>query len=85
MARFQLTSALYVDQTGVGRVRAGKIICDSVANSQPGDVVWVNLNSNSLPRGATPLDPSAVAMRNASVWAGTPIANVCFGVDSVDG
>jgi hypothetical protein len=85
MARFQLTSALYVDAVGVGRVRAGKIICDSVANSQPGDVIWTGLNASSLPRGATPLDASANSMRAASPWAGLPVANVCFGVDSVDG
>jgi hypothetical protein len=85
MARFQTTSAFYADAVGVGRVRAGKFVADSAANALPGDVVWSGLNSVSLPRGFTPLDSLANTMRAASQWAGTPIANVCFGVDSVDG
>jgi hypothetical protein len=85
IARFQTTSAFYVDSAGLGRVRAGKFVADSQANAQPGDMIWLGLNSVSLPRGMTPLDPSAVTMRNASQWAGLPVANVCFGVDSVDG
>jgi hypothetical protein len=85
MARFQTTSAFYADAVGVGRVRAGKFVCDSQLNAQPGDVIWVGLTSQSLPRGLTPLDSSAVSMRNASQWANTPIANVCFGVDSIEG
>jgi hypothetical protein len=85
MARFRTTSAFYVDSAGVGRVRAGRTVADSQANAVAGDVVWPGLNSVSLPRGMTPLDTSAQTMRDASQWAGLPVANVCFGVDSVDG
>jgi hypothetical protein len=85
VARFMTTSAFYADAVGVGRVRAGRCVADSVANALPGDIVWNGLNSQSLPAGFTPLDASASSMRNASQWAGTPIANVCLGSDSVDG
>jgi hypothetical protein len=85
MARFMTTSAFYSDAPGVGRVRAGKTVADSAANAQPGDIVWNGLNFNSLPSGFTPLDGAATSMRAASQWANTPIANVCYGADSVDG
>lgn len=85
MARFKLTSAFYADAVGVGRVRAGKIVCDSQVGAQPGDVVWTGLNSVSLPSGFTPLDGAADTMRAASRWAGRPVGIACLGVDSVDG
>lgn len=85
MARFKTTSAFYADAVGVGKVRAGRTVADSVANAQPGDVIWTGLNAQSLPAGFTPLDGAADTMKAASRWAGTPVANVCLGVDSVDG
>jgi hypothetical protein len=85
MARFRTTSAFYSDAVGVGRVRAGRTVADSAANAQLGDVVWVGLNAQSLPAGFTPLEGSADAMRAASQWRNTPVANVCLGSDSVDG
>ena len=85
MARFKLTASFYADAVGVGHVRAGRTVADSQANAVAGDVVWTGLNAQSLPAGFTPLDASADAMRTASRWAGTPVANVCHGVDSVDG
>jgi hypothetical protein len=84
MARFRTTASFYSDAVGVGKVRAGKTVADSVANAQPGDVVWTGLNAQSLPAGFTPLDASATSMRAASQWANTPVANVCYGVDSID-
>jgi hypothetical protein len=85
MARFRTTASFYADAIGVGRVRAGRTVADSQANAVPGDVVWSGLNAQSLPAGFTPLDASATSMRAASQWAGTPVGNVCLGVDSVDG
>jgi hypothetical protein len=85
MARFKLTASFYADAVGVGRVRAGKTVCDSQAAALAGDVVWTGLNPVSLPAGFTPLDGAADAMRAASGWAGTPVGIACLGVDSVDG
>jgi hypothetical protein len=85
MARFRTTASFYADAVGVGRVRAGRTVADSAANSVAGDVIWSGLNSQTLPQGMTPLDASANSMRAASRWAGTPIANACYGVDSIDG
>jgi hypothetical protein len=84
MARFRTTASFYADAIGVGKVRAGRTVADSVANSQPGDVVWTALNSVSLPAGFTPLDASADTMRAASRWAGVPVGIACYGVDSID-
>jgi len=85
MARFKLLSSFYADAVGVGRVRAGRTVADSQANALPGDVIWTQLNSNSIPRGFVPLDASASAMFAASQWAGTPVAATILGADSVDG
>ena len=84
MARFRTTASFYADAIGVGKVRAGKTVADSVANALAGDVVWVGLNSVSLPAGFTRLDASADVMRAASRWAGVPVGIACYGVDSVD-
>jgi hypothetical protein len=85
MARFRTTSAFYADAVGVGRVSAGKTVADTQENSQLGDIVWIGLNSQSLPAGFTPLDGDAENMRAQSQWRNTPVANVCHGADSVDG
>jgi hypothetical protein len=85
MARFRSTQSFYVDGAAVGKVQAGRTIADSQANAQPGDVVWVGLNSQSLPAGMVPLDSSATTMRNASQWANTPISATILGVDSIGG
>ena len=85
MARFRTMSAFSADAVGVGRVRAGRTVADSVANAQAGDVIWSGLNSVSLPAGFAPLDASAQGMRNSSRWAGTPLPATILGADSVDG
>jgi hypothetical protein len=84
VARFRTTQSFYADAVGVGRVKAGRTISDSQANAQPGDVVWVGLNANSLPAGMMPLDGSAQTMLTASRWAGVPVS-APTGVSSVDG
>lgn len=85
MARFRTMVSLYVDGPAVGRIRAGRTICDSQATAMPGDVIWSGLNSGSLPAGFVPLDAAATTMRNASQWASTPIPATILGVDSIDG
>jgi hypothetical protein len=83
LARFRTTSAFYSDSIGVGRVGAGRTVCDSAANALPGDVIWDGLNAQSLPRGFSPLDESGMVMRAASLWKNDPIATVCHGADSI--
>jgi hypothetical protein len=85
MARFRSTQSFYADAVGVGRVRAGRTICDSQAAALPGDVVWTGLNPQSLPQGCIPLDGSAQTMLAASRWAGVPVSATILGCDSVDG
>jgi hypothetical protein len=51
MARYKLTQAIYSDAPGVGRVRAGRWICDNPTEAQPGDVVWVGVKPSQLPTG----------------------------------
>jgi hypothetical protein len=85
MARFKTTQAFYADAVGVGRIKAGKTICDSQANALAGDVVWTGLNSQSLPQGCVPLDGSASTMLSASRWAGVPVSATILGAHSVDG
>ena len=50
MPRYKLTQAIYSDAPGVGKVRAGRVICTNPAEMQPGDVLWVNAPTN-LPTG----------------------------------
>jgi hypothetical protein len=83
MARFRVLSAIYVDGSAVGKVAAGRTVASDQASAQPNDVVWVGLNSNSLPAGFQPLDASAQSMRAASQWANTPISATILGVDSI--
>jgi len=85
MARFRTTQSFYADAVGVGKVRAGRTICDSQSAAQPGDVVWNGLNAQSLPQGCIPLDGPANAMLASSRWAGVPVAATILGSDSVDG
>ena len=66
--RFKLSQAFHFQDK---RVKAGGVICDSLANAHAGDAVWTGLNSNTIPAGATPLDASATTAFNASRWAGT--------------
>jgi hypothetical protein len=63
MARFKLVGSFYADAVGVGKVSAGRTVADSQANAQPGDVIWLGLNSNSLPQCFVPLDDAAYSMR----------------------
>ena len=65
------------------RVRAGGVLCDSLANAQSGDTVWTGLNSNTIPAGATPIDGSATTAYNASRWAGITWGPAS-GRDSID-
>jgi hypothetical protein len=83
MARFKLVGAFYADAIGVGRVKAGSTVADSVANALPGDVVWTGLNIQSLPQCFVPLDPSATTMRDASRWVNSPVPATILGADSV--
>ena len=46
MARYRLTQSIYSDAPGVGKVRAGKVICTTQAEMQPGDILWVNAPPN---------------------------------------
>jgi hypothetical protein len=85
MAGFKTTQAFYADAVGVGRVKAGRTICDSQASALAGDVVWPGLNSQSLPAGCIPLDSSATAMLSGSRWAGVPVSATILSSDSVDG
>ena len=80
MARFRLTQAVPVGQF---RWSAGDTVADSQANAQPGDHVWIGLNSATMAEGMTPLDASATSVRAASAWANVPLRNVIYGVDSV--
>ena len=80
MARFRLTQAVVVGQF---RWSAGDTVADSQANAQPGDHVWVGLNSATMVEGMTPLDSSATSMRAASNYANVPVRNVIYGVDSI--
>jgi hypothetical protein len=50
MARYKLTKAIYYDYPGVGKVKAGWVICDNPAEMQPGDVLWPGA-PNNLPTG----------------------------------
>jgi len=67
MARFQLRQAFHF---GSVKVRAGGVIVDTVANQQPGDVVFAGMSAATLPAGVVALDGSATTMLNASRWAG---------------
>jgi hypothetical protein len=53
MARYRLTQAIYSDAPGVGKVRAGKVICTNPAEMQPGDVLWINAPANLPITGVT--------------------------------
>jgi hypothetical protein len=81
MARFRMTSAFHFADK---RVAAGKVLADSVANSQPGDAVWTGLNSATVPRGAVALDASATTMYSASPWASVATWGAPTGRDSID-
>jgi hypothetical protein len=85
VARFRTTQSFYADAVGVGRVRAGRIICDSQGAAQAGDVVWSGLSAQSLPQGCIPLDASATSMLASSRWAGVPVSATILGSDSTDG
>jgi hypothetical protein len=81
MARFKLTQAYHFGQY---RVKAGGTVADTVANSQPGDMVPTPaLTSSNLPAGLIALDGSATTMLNASRWAGIAPGNLT-GRDSID-
>jgi hypothetical protein len=60
MARYVLTKAFWSNQQ---RVRAGKTICQTQAEMQPGDFLW----TGTLPDGAVPV---------GSVPAGTVFTGV---------
>jgi hypothetical protein len=83
MARFRLAAAFVVG--GYKRYRASTVLADSVANAQPGDVVWTGMNSVTIREFFVPLDASASAMFAASQYAGTPAPTAITGADSIDG
>ena len=81
MARFGSTCAFVV---GGRKYKAGTTYADTVGNAQAGDVVWVGMSSSTMSPGLVPLDASATAMKNASVYVGVQVARP-DGVNSIDG
>jgi hypothetical protein len=70
MARFGSTVAFVV---GGKRHKAGTTYCDSKANQIGTDIIWAGMSSSTMSPGLVPLDGSATSMKNASVYASTPI------------
>ncbi len=77
--RFQLLEAHLF---GAVRYRAGTIISDA-GSAQPGDKI-VELSASMITGAMAPLDAAAIALRNASAYASTPLRTTVSGVDSVD-
>jgi hypothetical protein len=67
MARFGSTAAFVVD--GIRR-KAGTTYADTQPNMQPGDVLWVGLNSSKMSPSLIPLDAAATSMKASSVFSG---------------
>jgi hypothetical protein len=82
MARFRLTYAFHY---GSVKVAAGKVLCDSQANAQPGDYVYTGLTSATVPKGAVALDAGATTMYSTSPWSSITGWGAPTGVDSVGG
>jgi hypothetical protein len=79
MARFQLTRAVAPGQL---HFSAGEIVTDQ----QPGvlgDRYWPNLSAGTIAAGMVPLDPSGVAMKNASVFKNEIVSATITGADSI--
>jgi len=82
VARFRMSYAFHF---GSVKVAAGKVLCDSVANSQPGDTVWTGLVSATVPKGAIALDGAGTTMYSTSPWAAVSAWGAPSGVDSIGG
>ena len=70
MARFGSTVAFVVEGK---RHKAGTTYCDTKANQIGTDIIWTGLSSAKMSPGLVPLDGSATSMKNASVFATTPV------------
>jgi len=80
MARFRGLAAFVV---GHKRYKAGQAYADSAGAAVAGDVVWVITAANYSPMLA-PLDAGATAIKNASVFASTPIPCFITGANSIE-
>jgi hypothetical protein len=69
---------------GANRVRAGKTIADTVANSVPGDVIVGPLTSSSVTGIMSPLDGAATALKGGSPYSGAVMPCTISGAASID-
>jgi len=81
MARFRMTYSFHY---GSVKVPSGKVLADSVGNSQPGDFIWTGLVAATVPRGSVALDAGATTMYSSSPWASVSAWGGPSGVQSID-
>ena len=81
MARFGSTGAFVV---GGKRYKAGQTFADAPGSAIAGDVVWAITSTNFSPM-MVPLDAGAIAIKAASIHAGSNIACCISGVNSIEG
>jgi hypothetical protein len=81
MARFKLLSPIAGAPVGgvYRKFPTNTIVCDTVGNSQPGDVVWAALCASPTSGAMYPLDASATALMPAG-WS--PITTFGAGLDA---
>jgi hypothetical protein len=83
MARWQGLAAFVI---GNKKYKAGTTYADTVGNAVGGDVVYAAFGtSGGLSPMLVPLDAPAVALRNGSAFATTPLPCTITGVNSIDG
>ena len=83
MARYRSVAAFVI---GHARYKAGTTFADTSGNAIAGDVVWASCAlSGSMSPFLVPLDGAATTVKNASVFANSPVPCTITGVNSVDG
>ena len=81
MARFRLHISMII---GAVRLKPGTVVVDSLANKQPGDIVWTALNAGAVHPGMVALDATATSMQAASRYAATTAPTWIDGANSID-
>lgn len=81
MARFRALGAFVI---GGRRYKAGTTFADAPGAALPGDIVWAITSSNFSPMLVT-LDAGAIAIKAASIHAGSAVPCCITGVNSIEG
>lgn len=81
MARFRALGAFVVNGR---RYKAGQTFADAAGSALAGDVIWAITSSNFSPMLVT-LDAGAIAIKAASIHAGSAVPCCITGANSIEG